>query len=138
MNPQETVAQKLAAFICRLDFGQIPAATISFNLAPGYSLGHAVDEQDAVEMVHLVLQADSEQAFNLFLVRLAFASFDEAAFSKGGFRVVPPAVARRGSQDAPTSTATSTRAGSMVGCSVGSRILASARGSTPARMSAPA
>ncbi|HZE59672.1 MAG TPA: MdtB/MuxB family multidrug efflux RND transporter permease subunit [Burkholderiales bacterium] len=29
--------------------GQFPAATISFNLAPGYSLGHAVDAIGAVE-----------------------------------------------------------------------------------------
>jgi multidrug efflux pump len=29
--------------------GQFPAATISFNLAPGYSLGHAVDAIQAVE-----------------------------------------------------------------------------------------
>jgi len=29
--------------------GQFPAATISFNLAPGYSLGHAVDAITAVE-----------------------------------------------------------------------------------------
>ncbi len=42
--------------------GQFPAATISFNLAPGYSLGHAVDAIQAVER-DIGLPASVQTAF---------------------------------------------------------------------------
>ncbi len=42
--------------------GQFPAVTISFNLAPGYSLGHAVDAMQAVER-EIGLPASVQTAF---------------------------------------------------------------------------
>ena len=42
------VSQKTAPLLVN-HLGQFPAATISFNLAPGYSLGHAVDAIRAAE-----------------------------------------------------------------------------------------
>ena len=42
------VSQKTAPLLIN-HLGQFPAATISFNLAPGYSLGHAVDAIRAAE-----------------------------------------------------------------------------------------
>ena len=44
------------------NIGKFPAATISFNLAPGYSLGHAVDAIQAVER-EIGLPASVQTAF---------------------------------------------------------------------------